>query len=291
MTAPTWSTAYDRAARDRPLGRPRPDPPVRRDADQQAAARWLAACGADQIVVDPHGRWNEPTHRAATLLRADPAELAAGWAARVERGRPAPQRGCGRRAARGAIEAELRGRDLTEPGLHLALPGPPRRRPGLHRLEHADPRPGGLPRRREPTSTSSATAVSTASTGWSLRASAPPPRPASHHDRHRRPRPPARPRRPRAPRGPTPVRIVVLDNGGGGIFHFLPQAEAMGAPSSRPCSAPREACRCRAAAALFDLPHRALAPRRRPSGCDRDRDRPDRGRGRSHARTSTCTDS
>ena len=47
---------------------------------------WLAASGADQIVVDPRGGWNEPTRRAAAILRADPTELAAGWAARVERG-------------------------------------------------------------------------------------------------------------------------------------------------------------------------------------------------------------
>ena len=47
---------------------------------------WLAASGADQIVVDPYGGWNEPSRRAAAILRADPTELAAGWAARVERG-------------------------------------------------------------------------------------------------------------------------------------------------------------------------------------------------------------
>ncbi|HTT93411.1 MAG TPA: 2-succinyl-5-enolpyruvyl-6-hydroxy-3-cyclohexene-1-carboxylic-acid synthase, partial [Solirubrobacterales bacterium] len=47
--------------------------------------QWLAASGADQIVVDPTGGWNEPTGRAAAIVRADPTECASGWAARLER--------------------------------------------------------------------------------------------------------------------------------------------------------------------------------------------------------------
>src|SRR5690349_20842536 len=46
---------------------------------------WLAASGATEIVVDPYGGWNEPSNRAAAILRADPTELAAGWAARLEK--------------------------------------------------------------------------------------------------------------------------------------------------------------------------------------------------------------
>jgi 2-succinyl-5-enolpyruvyl-6-hydroxy-3-cyclohexene-1-carboxylate synthase len=85
---------------------------------------WLAESGADQIVVDPYGGWDEPTNRAAAILRADPTELAAGWAARLEK-----QEGAGphrwidaERATRELIEVELDGLgELTEPGLHLAL--------------------------------------------------------------------------------------------------------------------------------------------------------------------------
>src|SRR6187399_173108 len=53
---------------------------------------WLAASGADEIVIDPSGGWNEPSRRAAAILRADPTELASGWAARLEsEERPAPE--------------------------------------------------------------------------------------------------------------------------------------------------------------------------------------------------------
>ncbi|HEV2727311.1 MAG TPA: 2-succinyl-5-enolpyruvyl-6-hydroxy-3-cyclohexene-1-carboxylic-acid synthase, partial [Solirubrobacterales bacterium] len=57
---------------------------------------WIQSSGADQIVIDPYGGWNEPTNQAAAILRADPTKLASGWAARLEglegRERPAPER-------------------------------------------------------------------------------------------------------------------------------------------------------------------------------------------------------
>ncbi len=88
---------------------------------------WLAAGGADQIVVDPFAGWNEPTSRAAAVLRADPTELAAGWAARLEREpREAPEAWLtAERAAREALVEELAGsaigEAISEPALHLAL--------------------------------------------------------------------------------------------------------------------------------------------------------------------------
>ena len=120
---------------------------------------WLAASGASEIVVDPFGGWNEPSNRAAAILRADPTELASGWAARLEkeprasadgldRGRDGSPGGLGNGAGRRPCGRRC-GPAISEPALHRALGlRPPRRRPRLHRLEHADPRPGGLPRHR-----------------------------------------------------------------------------------------------------------------------------------------------
>ncbi len=85
---------------------------------------WLSASGADQIVVDPWGGWNEPTQRAVALLRADPTELAAGWAARLEGSeRDAPVAWLdAEREAQESIDSELASSDaLTEPGLQRAL--------------------------------------------------------------------------------------------------------------------------------------------------------------------------
>src|SRR5690349_22719192 len=83
---------------------------------------WIETSEADQIVIDPFGGWNEPTRRAAAILRADPTELAAGWAARLGEERPDPSVWLeADAAARQAIASELAGGGLSEPGIHLAL--------------------------------------------------------------------------------------------------------------------------------------------------------------------------
>jgi 2-succinyl-5-enolpyruvyl-6-hydroxy-3-cyclohexene-1-carboxylate synthase len=56
----------------------------------------------------------------------------------------------------------------------------------------------------------------------------------------------------------TPIRIVVIDNDGGGIFHFLPQEGALdGAEFEALLGTPRR-INVAKAAALFDLSHRRL---------------------------------
>jgi 2-succinyl-5-enolpyruvyl-6-hydroxy-3-cyclohexene-1-carboxylate synthase len=225
---------------------------------------WLAGSGADQIVVDPCGGWNEPTRRAAAILRADPTELAAGWAARVKRGdREYAQ--LWRRAddaAAEAIAAELSGeKTITEPGLHLALG-----------RAHCDGdlvyTASSMPIRDQETFLPAGPADALflcnrgangidglVSSGFGAAAASD--RPTTIvtgdlgllHDigglaalREVE----------------TPVRIVVVDNDGGGIFHFLPQAEAMdGAEFEALLGTPRGVSVAKAAG-LFDLPHRRL---------------------------------
>ncbi len=84
---------------------------------------WLSESGADQIVIDPYGGWNEPSNRAAAVLRADPTELAAGWATRLEKEeRPAPQGWLDAESAtREALEHSITGDEISEPALHRAL--------------------------------------------------------------------------------------------------------------------------------------------------------------------------
>jgi 2-succinyl-5-enolpyruvyl-6-hydroxy-3-cyclohexene-1-carboxylate synthase len=56
----------------------------------------------------------------------------------------------------------------------------------------------------------------------------------------------------------TPVRIVVIDNDGGGIFGFLPQADALPADEYEALLGTPRGVSVEKAAALFDLPHRRL---------------------------------
>jgi 2-succinyl-5-enolpyruvyl-6-hydroxy-3-cyclohexene-1-carboxylate synthase len=225
---------------------------------------WLAESGADEIVVDPLGDWNEPSRRAAALLRADPTELAAGWAARLGEDRPPPAMWLeADEAARAAIAAELAAMDApSEPSLQLALgaahrdgdlvytassmpirdqesflpPGPGdvtflcnRGANGIDGLissgigaAHATGRP---------------TTIVTGDLGLlhdigglaALR------------------------------EVETPVRIVVIDNDGGGIFHFLPQEEAMPDDEFEALLGTPRGVSAAHAAALFGLPHRELS--------------------------------
>ncbi len=120
-------TAYDRLLRDEGFrGRLNPDLILRfgEMPTSKPLRSWLADSEGDQIVVDPRGGWNEPTRKAAAILRADPTELASGWAARLgDEEREAPAEWLeGEQASREAIEAEFAGRDEpTEAGLQLAL--------------------------------------------------------------------------------------------------------------------------------------------------------------------------
>ncbi len=259
--------AYDLLLRDRDFAeQTRPDLVLRfgEMPTSKPLRLWLAASGADQIVVDPGAGWNEPTRRAAAILRADPTELAAGWAARlgVEE-RPVPAAWLdAEHAAREAIEAELGGRESpSEPGLQLALgrsyrdgelvytassmpirdqeaflPGSEtdviflcnRGANGIDGLlssgigaAHASGRP---------------TTVITGDLGLlhdlgSL---------AILRDVG------------------TPVRIVVIDNHGGGIFHFLPQEEALSNEEFESLLGTPRGLDAAKAAELFALPHRRL---------------------------------
>jgi 2-succinyl-5-enolpyruvyl-6-hydroxy-3-cyclohexene-1-carboxylate synthase len=261
--------------------------------------QWLAASGADQIVVDPSGGWNEPTNRAAAILRADPTECASGWAVRLEKAseaearssegqvseggasRPLLSRTAGRfvqgptrpapeawleaeAAALAAIEAEigdLGAGEITEPALHLALG-----------LAHADGdlvyTASSMPIRDQETflgpgeadvmllcnrgangidglvssgigaahASGRPTTIVTGELGFlhdigSL---------AALRD------------------ATTPVRIVVIDNAGGGIFHFLPQQAALDGDEFEALFGTPRGVSVERAAALFDLPYRHL---------------------------------
>jgi 2-succinyl-5-enolpyruvyl-6-hydroxy-3-cyclohexene-1-carboxylate synthase len=224
---------------------------------------WLAASGADQIVIDPYAGWHEPTRRAAALLRADPTELAAGWVARLGEEREPPHLWLdAEAAARDAIATELAEHDEpTEPGLQLALGAAY----GDGELVYTA---SSMPIRDQETFLPSAGADTAflcnrgangidglVSSGiGAAHASG---RPTTIltgdlgllHDlgglaalRETE----------------TPVRIVVIDNDGGGIFHFLPQEEALDSTEFEALLGTPRGVSAARAADLFGLPHRRL---------------------------------
>jgi 2-succinyl-5-enolpyruvyl-6-hydroxy-3-cyclohexene-1-carboxylate synthase len=224
---------------------------------------WLAESGADQIVVDPLGGWNEPSRRASALLRADPSELAAGWAARLGEDRPPPAMWLeAELAARESVKAELSAvAEPTEPGLQLALGAayvdgelvytassmPIRDQEAFLPSTPADATflcnrgangidgliSSGIGAAQ---ATGKPTTILTGDLGLlhdigglaALRDVS------------------------------TPIRIVVIDNDGGGIFHFLPQEQALDNAEFEALLGTPRGVDVAKAAALFDLPHHRL---------------------------------
>jgi len=223
---------YDAIARLRPPALA-PDLVVRLGdlPTSKALRQWLASLGGlRQVVVDPSFAWNEPSNQAETIVRAEPRSLAVGITDRLPGASgewQAEWLEAGRRAA-AATQAELEAlEEPTEPGAHAAL----------SRL-YADGdlvyTASSMPIRDQEAFVPSAPAQvrflcnrgangidGLVSAG--IGAAAASGRPTwivtgdlgLHHDmnglaalRHAN----------------VPVRIVVLNNDGGGIFEFLPQA-------------------------------------------------------------------
>jgi 2-succinyl-5-enolpyruvyl-6-hydroxy-3-cyclohexene-1-carboxylate synthase len=260
-------STYDHLLRDKAFrDAARPDLVLRFGAmpTSKPLRAWLAESGADQIVVDPRCGWNEPTGRAAAILRADPTELASGWAARLAgEQRRAPARWLEAEAAtRAALASELEDlEEITEPGLHLALG-----------QAHADGdlvyTASSMPIRDQeaflaPSETDALFLCNRGANGidgllssgiGAAHASGRPTTIVSGdlgllHDVGGL----------AALRDVSvPVRIVVVNNDGGGIFGFLPQAEALAAEEFEALLATPRNVDVARAAALFDLPHRRL---------------------------------
>ncbi len=225
---------------------------------------WLAESGADQIAIDPYGGWNEPTNRAAAILRADPTELASGWATRLEKEeRPAPQRWLeAELAAREALDSALSGDEISEPGLQVALGD-------AHRNGDLVYTASSMPIRDQeaflPPSDADVSFLCNRGTNGidglissGIGAAHASGRPTTIvtgdlgllHDIGGL----------AAVRDvSTPVRIVVINNDGGGIFGFLPQAQSLDAAEFEALLGTSRGIDVGKAASLFDLPHRALA--------------------------------
>ena len=226
--------AYDAIARTRPAGL---EPElVLRFGDMptsKALRQWLASLeGAAQLVVDPAGTWNDPTRTAGLVLRADPVDLAHGLAERLDEEPETPFAAMWRltnESAAAAIRAELSrfGGKPTEPGAHMSL-GAALRDSDLVFCASSMPirdAESFLPASERDVlflsnrgangidgtiSSALGAAIASGRPAWVVVGDL-----ALHHDsnglallRHAQ----------------SPVRIICLNNDGGGIFEFLPQA-------------------------------------------------------------------
>jgi 2-succinyl-5-enolpyruvyl-6-hydroxy-3-cyclohexene-1-carboxylate synthase len=232
-------TGYDLIARERP---PELEPElIIRFGDMptsKALRQWLAAIdGLRQLVVDPAGDWREPTRRAEATVRADPAAWARGIAERLKASAGARREPWTRRwaaadgAVANAIEMEYDTAELSdnnEPEIWFELAANLRDGDRVLAASSMPVRdqeaflPAGQARVRFLANRGAngidglvSTAAGIAADGartWAMLGDL-----ALVHDLGGLAL---------AARTPN-LRLIVLDNGGGGIFHFLPQAEAV----------------------------------------------------------------
>jgi 2-succinyl-5-enolpyruvyl-6-hydroxy-3-cyclohexene-1-carboxylate synthase len=235
-------STYDHLARERPESL-RPELVLRAGdlPTSKPLRQWLAASeGLEQIVIDPAAEWREPTRRAGTIVRADPAATARGLSERLGRLRPGASVVAGSpfaaawldadRGVREALGARLEALEgLSEPGVWTALgralrdgdsvfaaSSMPVRdleaflRPGPEGVRFASNRGAngidGL------ASTAAGLAAGSGARAWAVLGDL-----ALFHDLGGL----------ALVREVPHLRLIVVDNSGGGIFHFLPQAEAM----------------------------------------------------------------
>lgn len=263
--APAVVSAYDLILRHPPAG-VEPDL-VLRFGDlptSKALRQWLAGLDCPVLAVDPPGRWNDPTRVAAAIVRCDPIALAGDLAHRCAHGDDAFRTAwlALERYAQGAIDEALSAAPpLSEPAIHRALAAsfgdgervllassmPVRDHEAFARPRTADVRfyanrgangIDGL------VSTASGLAMSSATPTWAVLGDL-----ALAHDLGGLAV---------AAAAGSPLTIVVIDNGGGGIFDFLPQAAEVEPRTFERLFTTPSRLDLEAAAALFGLAYRRV---------------------------------
>ena len=233
----------------------------------KALRQWIASLdGLRQVVVDPRFAWNEPSLRAEAMVRADPAALAGALAARLDAPTAASDWAGAwlsrSRAAAGAVAAELAALDHpTEPGVHAALGRlysdgdlvftassmPIRDQEAFVASGPADVRflcnrgANGIDGQ---ISTALGAAAATGRRTWVVLGDL-----ALFHDMNGL----AALREVDAP-----VRIVVIDNSGGGIFEFLPQGEVLDRDEFEALLGTPSGLEVERVAALYGIEHRIV---------------------------------
>jgi 2-succinyl-5-enolpyruvyl-6-hydroxy-3-cyclohexene-1-carboxylate synthase len=261
-------SAYDSIARTRPDAL-EPELVIRfgEMPTSKSLRQWLLGNGASrQVIVDPSHGWNDPSKSAAAILRADPGLVATGITSHLG------PRSAGRflddwlaadkavleahTSELGAIEA------MNEPGLHAALGRAHRSGDLVYTASSMPIRDqeefvGGGPeavRFLANRGTNGIDGFVSSGIGAAVASGTPTTIVLGDlclfHDlggllalREAK----------------APVRIVVIDNGGGAIFHFLPQAEALAGDEFEALLGTPTGIEPGRVAALFGIEHRPLA--------------------------------